>query len=148
MNTNFCCKPQEKRNFDRYKLSWKDNTTKSSGKLIAYLPFKKTRTAYKTPPPILRCRGNVFTKPLPSNDRGIHTHRPIDSPLIRRGPYRWRRLLFFYCCVHWLPRERVYRAVSQQQYAGIHIQIHTDERDLWNTPLRWAQVPWHTYQVS
>jgi hypothetical protein len=40
--------------------------------------FDTTRTAQKTTPPtILRCRGDVFTELLPSNDRGIHrqTHR-------------------------------------------------------------------------
>jgi hypothetical protein len=41
------------------------------------LSFDTTRTVQKTPPTILRCRGNVFTELLPSNDRGIHrqTHR-------------------------------------------------------------------------
>jgi hypothetical protein len=36
-----------------------------------------TRTAYKTTPTRFRFGGNVFTKPLPSNDGGIHrqTHR-------------------------------------------------------------------------
>jgi hypothetical protein len=48
----------------------------------------------------IRCRGNVFTEPLPSKDR-----------------------------------------------RDTHIDTHTDGRDLWSTPLRWAQVPWYTYQV-
>jgi hypothetical protein len=37
------------------------------------LSFESTRTTQETAPPtILRCRGNVFTELLPSNDRGIH----------------------------------------------------------------------------
>jgi hypothetical protein len=36
--------------------------------------FDTTRAAQKmAPPAILRCRGNVFTKPLLSNDKGIHS---------------------------------------------------------------------------
>jgi hypothetical protein len=29
-----------------------------------------------------------------------------------------------------------------------HTDTQTDEKDLWSTPLRWAQMPWYTYQVS
>jgi hypothetical protein len=31
---------------------------------------------------------------------------------------------------------------------GIHIDTRTDGRDFLISPLRWAQVPWYTYQVS
>jgi hypothetical protein len=41
---------------------------------IRLLSFDATGIAQKTAPPtILRCRGNVFTELLPSNDRGIHS---------------------------------------------------------------------------
>jgi hypothetical protein len=53
-----------------------------------------------TPPTILRCRENVFTELLPSNDKVIH--RSTDTHVQQ----------FFYCCVYSLPRERVYRAVA------------------------------------
>jgi hypothetical protein len=43
------------------------------GRTNRLLSFDTTRTAQKmTVPTILRCRGNVFTELLPSNDRGIH----------------------------------------------------------------------------
>jgi hypothetical protein len=43
--------------------------------------FDTTRTAKKTTPPtILRCNGNVFTEPLPSNDRrDTHTDTQTDG---------------------------------------------------------------------
>jgi hypothetical protein len=31
---------------------------------------------------------------------------------------------------------------------GRYTYRQTDERDLWSTPLIWAHVPWHIYQVS
>jgi hypothetical protein len=47
------------------------------GRTNRLLSFDTTRTAWETMPPIiLRCRRNVFTKPLPSSDRGIYTGRP------------------------------------------------------------------------
>jgi hypothetical protein len=47
------------------------------GRINSLLPFHTTRTALKTTPPtILRCRGDVLTEPLPSNERiHIQTHR-------------------------------------------------------------------------
>jgi hypothetical protein len=48
------------------------------GKTNRLLSFDMTRTPWKTlPPTILRCRGNIFTELLPSNDKGIHrqSHR-------------------------------------------------------------------------
>jgi predicted neutral ceramidase superfamily lipid hydrolase len=32
---------------------------------------------------------------------------------------------FLYCCMYSLPRENVYRAVAEQQYARIHVQTHS-----------------------
>jgi hypothetical protein len=57
-----------------------------------------TRTTWKTAPPtIFRCRWNVFTDPLLSNDRRIR--RPTYFPLIQHGPHRKRVQQFLYCCV-------------------------------------------------
>jgi hypothetical protein len=42
------------------------------GRINRLLPFETTPTAKKmTPPTIPLCRGNVFTEPLPDNDRDI-----------------------------------------------------------------------------
>jgi hypothetical protein len=49
------------------------------GRTSRLLSFDTTRVAQKTmPPTVLLCRGNVFTEPLPGNDRGVkgHTQRP------------------------------------------------------------------------
>jgi hypothetical protein len=45
-----------------------------------------------------RCRGNVFTELLPSNNKG-YTKRPTDSTLIRHGPHRKRRIKRFFAAV-------------------------------------------------
>jgi hypothetical protein len=76
------------------------------------LPFDTTWARQKkTPPTILRCRGNMFTEPLPSNDRRIH--RPTDSLSIKHGPHIKRRIQkFFYYCVYSLPRKCVYLVVA------------------------------------
>jgi hypothetical protein len=54
--------------------------------LIAYFPLIPHGPHRKRQP--IRCSGNVFTEPLPCNDRGIHiqTHR-----LMGRGIYEARR---------------------------------------------------------
>jgi hypothetical protein len=61
----------KRRDNQRKKKFWEE--------LIAYLlSFDTIWTAERTTPPtILRYRGNVFTEPLPGNDKGIykHTHR-------------------------------------------------------------------------
>jgi hypothetical protein len=47
--------------------------------------FDTTRTAKKVTPPILPCRGNVFTKPLPSNERGDTQTDGWDADKIAAG---------------------------------------------------------------
>jgi hypothetical protein len=42
--------------------------------LISYFPSIRHGPHKKTTPTIFRCSGNVFTEPLPSNDRG-YTYR-------------------------------------------------------------------------
>jgi hypothetical protein len=37
---------------------------------------------------------------------------------------------------------------SHSDVKGGHTDTQSDGRDLWSMPLRWAQVPWCTYQVS
>jgi hypothetical protein len=92
------------------------------------------RTAQKTTPPtIIRCSGNVSTKQLSSDDRGIHTERErgvTGFPLIQHRQYRKQHFQQYYYCVYLLPRERVYLAVLSQRYGGIHIQTQTDRTDL------------------
>jgi hypothetical protein len=59
-------------------LSVDRNYLQVLGRTNRLLSFDTTRAAQKTTrPTILRYRGNVFTEPLPSNDRGY-----TDSPLI------------------------------------------------------------------
>jgi hypothetical protein len=63
------------------------NGTRSSGKTKRLLSFDTKRTASKTTRPIIlqllsvySCYGNIFTKPLPGNDRGdTHTDTHTDG---------------------------------------------------------------------
>jgi hypothetical protein len=54
--------------------------------LYLYVWILGSYVRWKTTPPISRCRGNVFTGPLPSNDR------VIDSPSTLQEPYKKRRV--------------------------------------------------------
>jgi hypothetical protein len=71
--------------------------------------------------------------------------------LIRHGPH-WKRRVqqFFYCFVCIRYRGKVSTEPSPSNDRGIHIRLvtETDGRDILIRPLRWAQVPWYTYQVS
>jgi hypothetical protein len=79
-------KTERTRLFGRSMHRWQYNITKSSGKKIVcfpfstYLVFDTTRATQNTPRTtvlLLRCifcRGNVFTEPLPSNDRLFWLH--------------------------------------------------------------------------
>jgi hypothetical protein len=67
------------------------------GRTNRLLSFDTTRTALKTTTATVRsCRGNVFTKLSPNNDKGLHsqTHRHTLSMILLK------------------PLERVYRAVA------------------------------------
>jgi hypothetical protein len=91
--------------------------------------------------------GDLFTVLLPSNDRGSHTHR-------HRRPV----LLFLLVVV----AARTCLPSRYQQWkegytlpghclatiGRIHVQTQIDGRNLWSTPLRWAPLPWYTYEVS
>jgi hypothetical protein len=62
---------------------WNLKNKKFWEKTNLILSFDMTWTAKKiTPPIIIHCRGNVFTKLLPSKERG-YTERPTDSPLMK-----------------------------------------------------------------
>jgi hypothetical protein len=68
-------------------------------------------------------------------------------PLIRHGLHRKRRIQqFCYFCV----RIRCHGNVLTQPLPSNdnHTDTQTDGRDLWSTPMRLAQMPWYTYQVS
>jgi hypothetical protein len=68
---------------------------------------------------------------------------------IRHAPHIKRRLQrFFYYCVCIRYRGNVFTQSLLSNGSGYIIYIQTDGWDLWSTPLRWAQVPWYTYQVS
>jgi hypothetical protein len=83
--------------------------TRRSGKIWSP-SFDTRRTTQKTTPPtILRCRGNVFTELIPSNDKGIH--RPTDT----------RFQQFFYYCVYSLPQESVYLVVAWRWKEGYYL---------------------------
>jgi hypothetical protein len=117
------------------------------GRTNRLLSFDTTRTAQKTTPPILRCRGNVFTGLLPRTIGG-YTDRPTDSPLITHGPHRkWCVQQFFYCCIRC--RGSVFtEPLPSNDKRDTHTDTQTDGRDLWSTPMRWVQLPWYTHQVS
>jgi hypothetical protein len=69
--------------------------------------------------------------------------------LISHEPHRkWRTQHFFYCCVCIHRCGNVSTELLPSNNRGLHIHTQTDGRDLWSTLLRWAQVPWYTYQVS
>jgi hypothetical protein len=67
--------------------------------------------------------------------------------LIRHGP-RWNRRVqqFFYWCVCIRYRGNVSTEPLPSNDRGIHIETHRLMGGI--RPLRWAQVPWYTYQVS
>jgi hypothetical protein len=73
---------------------------------MAYFPWYFTDRIDNDGPTILRCDGNTFTQPLPSNDKGMHTLTDSRVPQI------------FSCCVNSLQCERLYRAVAYQQKEG------------------------------
>jgi hypothetical protein len=63
---------------DAWNEIYNENSCKTSKnfweELIAYF-FDTTQIAYKMAPPIIpRCCKNVFTKPLPSNGKGLYRH--------------------------------------------------------------------------
>jgi hypothetical protein len=82
-----------------------------------------------TPKTSLRCSRNVFTELLPGNGRAIHrkTHTQI---IVWYNTDHIKKLVgrFVYCCMYSLPRECVYRAVSQHQkeatIGDMYVQTH------------------------
>jgi hypothetical protein len=86
-----------------------DKMKEVRGRTVHLLSFDTTWTKQKTmPPTILCCHGAIFSKLLPSNNRGIHFTKPLPSNDKEGYTYRHK----------------------------------TDGRDLWSTPLIWAQVPY------
>jgi hypothetical protein len=71
-------------------------------------------------------------------------------PLIRHGPNTKRRLQqFLHCCVCTRCRGNVFtEPLLINDRRETHTDTEADERDLWSTQLRWAQMPWCTYQIS
>jgi hypothetical protein len=60
-------------------------------------------------------------------------------PLIRYGQHKQRHLQQFFDFTDPLP---------SNGRRDTHTDTQTDGRDLWITALRWAQVPWYTYQIT
>jgi hypothetical protein len=88
------------------------------------------------------CRGNAFTELLPGNDRGIHkqAHRLMRPTilLLLRVFNVMRKCLPCRCLAM---KGGIYFTESRNDRKDIHTDTQTDGRDLWSTPLRWAQVP-------
>jgi hypothetical protein len=62
--------------------------------------------------------------------------------LIGYGPHRKRQVQQFYCCVCIRCRGNVStEPLPSNGKDDTHIDTQADGRDLWGTPLRWAQVP-------
>jgi hypothetical protein len=81
-------------------------------------------------------RSNVSTDPLPSNDRGIFTEP--SRCLATTGIF-----------TESLPRNnRVFLPSRCLATREGYTYRHTDWWEFLIRPLRWAQVPWYTYQVS
>jgi hypothetical protein len=99
--------------------------------------FYRTRTTKKTSPTILRCRGDVFTEPLPSNNRGIYrqTHRPSFDTT--RATWEQTRPTILLLCV-FVCHGKVFTEPLHSN--DTHIDIQIDGRDLYSTSLRRAQV--------
>jgi hypothetical protein len=90
-----------------------------------------------------------FIWPLRKNKK--FSEEPIPYfPSIRHGPHKKRRVQqFFYCCVRIRCRGTVStEPLPSNNRRDTHTDTQTDERDLWSTSRRWAQVPWYTYRVS
>jgi hypothetical protein len=79
-------------------------------------------------------------------------------PSIRHGPHRKPRVQQFYYCICFRCRDNGFTEPLPSNERKVHFtellpsndmrntRTHTqaDERYLWSTPLRWAQVPWYT----
>jgi hypothetical protein len=121
--------------------------------------FHTTRVAYKTTPPtLLRCRGNVFTEPVPNNDKRIHRSRVT----LRRAVYRQSHKLSFdttrtvqkttpptilllsvFVAAGTCLRSRFLAFIG-----GINIHSHRLIRVIYRVHRWWAQMPQYTYQTS
>jgi hypothetical protein len=66
-----------------------------------------------------------------------------DKNLMENGESNYSYILrVFVAVVTWLP-SRCLATIGDT-----HTDTQTDGRDFWSMPLRWAQLPWYTYQVS
>jgi hypothetical protein len=106
------------------------------------ISFDMIWTAQKTTPAtILRCRWNVFTKPLPSKDGGIHRRAQnllwYDMDRTENDPTILLVLHLFNAAGTCLP-SRCLAAIGGCTYR---------HRLMEGTPLRCVQVAWYTYQV-
>jgi hypothetical protein len=87
----FECRPR--------KSSWKNQ----SSAFIRYdTDHMENDTSNNYSPTIIRCRGNVFNKLLPSNNKGIQ--KPADSLIKHILQRKWRVQEFVYFCVYALSR--------------------------------------------
>jgi hypothetical protein len=94
---------------------------------------------------------------------GRYTHRHTDSSMIRHGPHTKRRVQYFFLfqrafvaavtrllsrCLAPKVEINFTEPLPCNDRRDIRTVTQTDGRDLWCMPLRWAQLPWYTYQVS
>jgi hypothetical protein len=66
---------------------------------------------------------------------------------LHRQHRKGRLKKFFYCCVCIHYHGNVSRRLEMICW-DTRTDTQTDGRNLWSTPLRWAQVPWYTLQLS
>jgi hypothetical protein len=113
--------------------------------LIAYF-FYTTRIAQETTAPTF-CFAVGTSPSCYLATIGWYTERPTDSTFIRHWPHRkWQVQQFFNCCMCIPCRGNVFtEPLPYTEWRDIHTDTRIDGRDLWNTRLRWAQVPWYIY---
>jgi hypothetical protein len=97
------------------------------------------------PPTILRCRGKVFTEPLPSNDTGIE----IDTQIILwydtdRTENDASKNSSTVACI--LCRGNVFTEPLPINDGG-YTDTQTDGRMFMKYAVERAQVPWYIYQI-
>jgi hypothetical protein len=89
----------------------------------------------------VRCRGNVFTELLYLTTIGGYTDPQTllwyNTDRIENGPSNNSSIVMYVHC-----RENMFtEPLPSNERRERYIQTQTGEKDFWNTPLRWAQVP-------
>jgi hypothetical protein len=126
-------------NQGRKRVKWRRKQV--LGRTSHILPFYTTWAAYKTTPTtIFRCRGNVFTEPLPSNDRGIQTQILLsyDTDRIESDACNDYSIIAYILC----HRNVFTEPLSRNDTRGIQIQTHRLMREIYEVR-RWDGFSCH-----